>query len=197
MSAELDPRAREVLDFWFGAPGSAEYGSARTQWFAKDTAFDADVRSRFGDLIERALDGRLDAWERTPPSALARILLLDQYTRNAYRDTPRAFSGDARALAAARQLVASGDDATLPPFQRAFVYLPYEHSETLAVQDEAVRLFERLGAEAPDQAGLMEWAVRHRAVVARFGRFPHRNVILGRVSTADESAFLDGPGSRF
>ena len=132
-----------------------------------------------------------------PEPALARVLLLDQFTRNAFRDTPRAFAGDARALKAAQAMVAARQDAALAPLQRQFVYLPFEHAESLPMQDEAMRLFGALAAEQPQFADLLEWARRHRDIIARFGRFPHRNALLGRASTPDEEAFLLLPGSRF
>jgi uncharacterized protein (DUF924 family) len=193
----MDTAAREVLDFWFGAPGSSTHGHPRAEWFRKSDAFDAEVRKRFGPLIERALRGELRAWDAGPEEALARILLLDQFTRNAFRDSPRAFAGDALALAAARAMLASAQDAALLPVQRSFVYLPFEHAEDLAAQDESVRLFTRLVDAAPALADTLAYANRHRAVIARFGRFPHRNAVLGRASTAEELAFLVEPGSRF
>ena len=189
--------ADAVLDFWFGAPGSSEFGRARKAWFSKDEAFDATIRERFGALVERALRGEVEAWAEAPRSALAQILLLDQFTRNAFRATPRAFAGDARALAAASRMVGSRQDESLPPFMRGFVYLPFEHAEGLAMQDEAIRLFTKLVAEAPEHADMLDYAQRHRDVIRRFGRFPHRNEILGRRSTAEEIAFVKQPGSGF
>ena len=197
MDIELLSAAREVLDFWFGAPGTPDYLQPRKAWFSKNPDFDAEIRERFGSRIEAAIAGSLDAWAATPPGALARILLLDQFTRNSWRDTPRAFAGDAQALAAARAMVATGQDLQLPPVQRGFVYLPYEHAEDLAAQDESVRLFTALAREAPDQAEDLDYAHRHREIVRRFGRFPHRNAILGRTSTPEELAFLKQPGSSF
>ena len=196
-SGATPAEARAVLDFWFGAPGSATAGTLRPEWWRKDAAFDAEVRARFGALIERALRGELAHWEHDPHGALAQVLLLDQLTRNAFRDTPRAFAGDARALAAAQAMVASAQDASLPPEQRAFVYMPFEHAESMAAQDEAVRLFTRLAAQSPAHADQLDYARRHRAIVARFGRFPHRNRILGRTSTPEEAEFLLEPGSSF
>ena len=189
--------AQEVLDFWFGAPGSAEHGQARKFWFEKNDAADRDIRQRFGALMERALRGELAAWATQAPAALAQIVLLDQITRNSFRDTARAFAGDARALAAASAMVGARQDEALLPVQRAFVYLPFEHAEGLAMQDEAVRLFTRLVAAAPELQGMLDYAHSHRAVIARFGRFPHRNAALGRHSTAEEEAFLLEPGSSF
>jgi uncharacterized protein (DUF924 family) len=192
-----DDDSTAVLDFWFGAPGSAEHGTARKIWFFKDDAFDGLVRERFGGLVERALRGELEAWTGDARSALAHILLLDQFTRNVFRGTPRAFAGDGRALAAASRMVGARHDEALAPFMRGFVYLPFEHAEGLAMQDEAIRLFTRLVGEAPEQAPMLDYAHRHRSVIERFGRFPHRNEILGRQSTAEELAFLKQPGSGF
>ncbi|MEO6362662.1 MAG: DUF924 family protein [Caldimonas sp.] len=189
--------AQAVLDFWFGTAGSEEFATQRKIWFTKDDAFDAEIRSRFGALLERALRGEVDAWKDQADSALARIVLLDQFTRNAFRGTQRAFAGDAQALAAATAMIGARQDELLPPFLRAFVYLPYEHSEGLAMQDESVRLFTRLAAGAPEIRPMLDYAHRHRAVIERFGRFPHRNDVLGRLSTAEESAFLKLPGSSF
>ena len=189
--------ADAVLDFWFGAPGSSDFGSARKAWFSKDAAFDATIRERFGALVERALRGELEAWGDEPRSALAQILLLDQFTRNAYRGSARSFAGDARALAAATRMVGSRQDEALAPFMRGFVYLPFEHAEGLAMQDEAIRLFTKLANEAPEHADMLDYAHRHRDVIERFGRFPHRNDILGRQSTTEEIAFVKRPGSGF
>ena len=197
MSEATASEVDAVLDFWFGAPGSREFGTVRKAWFSKDAAFDATIRERFGALVERALRGELEAWGDEPRSALAQILLLDQFTRNAYRGSARSFAGDARALAAATRMVGSRQDEALAPFMRGFVYLPFEHAEGLAMQDEAIRLFTKLANEAPEHADMLDYAHRHRAVIERFGRFPHRNEILGRQSTAEEIAFVKQPGSGF
>ncbi|MBX3607487.1 MAG: DUF924 domain-containing protein [Piscinibacter sp.] len=186
-----------VLDFWFGAPGTPAHGQRRPEWFRKDPAFDAAIAARFGPLIESALAGRLDTWATDAPSTLALIVVLDQFTRNCLRDTPRAFAGDRQALELARALVGRGADRELPTVQRTFAYLPFEHAEDLAAQREAVRLFEALAAEDPAEAGSLDYAIRHRDIVARFGRFPHRNAILGRASTPEEAEFLRQPGSGF
>ncbi|MBW8897860.1 MAG: DUF924 domain-containing protein [Massilia sp.] len=190
--------SQEVLDFWFGAPGSPDAGKPRREWFVKQDAFDALVRARFGATIEQALTGGLREWDdEGPQGALARILVLDQFTRNAHRDTPTAFAGDALALAAARRLVDSGADRQLPPLQRAFVYMPFEHAEDAYMQERAVELFGNLAAGQPGFDEMLDYAHRHRGVIARFGRFPHRNAILGRASTPEEAEFLRQPGSRF
>ena len=191
-------KAQDVLDFWFGAPGSAAHGQPQRAWFVKNDDFDATIRARFGAAIDAALAGGLREWDdEGPQGVLARILVLDQFTRNAHRDTPRSFEGDALALAAARQLVDSGADKALAPLQRAFVYMPFEHAEDAYMQERAVELFSVLAAEYPGFDDMLDYAHRHRGVIARFGRFPHRNAILGRASTPEEAAFLRQPGSRF
>jgi len=192
----IDPAAREVLDFWFGAAGSAQHGQPRREWFAKDTAFDQQILERFGARIEAALAGRLTDWAGTPEGALALIIVLDQLTRNSFRDTPRMFAGDAQALDLACRVVALGWDARLSSLQRWFCYLPFEHAEDLAMQRESLRLFGALRDDA-QAGGALQWAQRHYEVIERFGRFPHRNEILGRASTPAELEFLNQPGSRF
>jgi len=196
-SEEAAVGPQEILDFWFGGTDSAEFGTQRKVWWIKDAAFDRGIAERFGATIERALRGELDAWAATPAGALARILLLDQFTRNAFRGDRRAFAGDAQALAAASALVGSRQDESLTPLMRAFAYLPFEHAESLAMQDEAVRLFARLAAIAPELTGMLDHAHKHRAVIERFGRYPHRNAILGRRSTAEELAHIATPGTAF
>ena len=197
----IDPQAGAVLAFWFGEPGSSDHETFRELWFRKSEDTDRRIAEQFGPLIERALRGELADWANQPESALAQILLLDQFTRNVFRDTPRAFAGDARALAAATAMVGQRQDEALPPLQRCFVYMPFEHAEGVGAQDEAVRLFTRLvesaPSTAPDLKHMLDYAQKHRAVIQRFGRFPHRNAILGRHSTPDEAAFLQQPGSRF
>lgn len=189
---------QDVLDFWFGAPGSLEAGKPRREWFVKKDEFDAVIRDRFGVAIDQALAGGLREWDaQGPQGALARILVLDQFTRNAHRNTPSSFAGDALALDAARSLVDSGADRQLPPLQRAFVYMPFEHAEDAYMQERAVELFGALAAEHPGFDEMLDYAHRHRGVIARFGRFPHRNEILGRASTPEETEFLRQPGSRF
>lgn len=187
-----------VLDFWFGAPGSPEAGQPRRAWFVKKDDFDDAIRTRFGATIGQALAGGLRDWDAAgPQGVLARILVLDQFTRNAYRNTAQSFAGDALALAAARQLVDTGADRALPPLGRAFVYMPFEHAEDAYMQERAVELFGVLAAEHPGFDEMLDYAHRHRGVIARFGRFPHRNAILGRASTPEEIDFLRQPGSRF
>ena len=184
--------ARDILEFWFGPPPHA----TRAEWFRKDPVFDASIRERFGEAIDAALSGMLDGWRAEAQAALAHVLLLDQFTRNAFRDTPRAFAGDRAALATAIAAVDSGLDRRLDPWERWFVYMPFEHAEDPAMQERSVALFGELARETGD-TGPLEWAQKHAAVVRRFGRYPHRNAILGRESTPEEIAFLREPGSRF
>lgn len=179
--------ANEVLRFWFGE--GAERGKAHKRWFEKNAAFDAEVRERFLPLYE-ALAGN-EEWLARPEECLARIIVLDQFPRNMFRGSARAFATDAQALAAARHAVAHGFDRDLLPVERQFVYLPFEHSESLADQERACELMRPLGEE------LFDWALRHKQIIERFGRFPHRNAILGRESTPEELEFLKQPGSGF
>lgn len=194
----VDPRARQVLDFWFGAPGSEAFGRERKPWFRKDEKFDALLSERFGALLDAAAAGELDAWCATPEGALALVIVLDQFSRNCHRGTPRAFATDAKALDIAQAMVASGADRRLPTLQhRSFAYLPFEHAESAEAQRESLRLFGELAQEADGGQGYYDYAVRHAKVIERFGRFPHRNAQLGRASTDDETAFLREPGSSF
>ncbi len=195
MLRSMNPEAQAVFEFWF-PPGVDE--GARREWFVKDEAFDRQIRERFGALIEQALAGGLRAWDAEgPQSALARILLLDQFTRNTHRGTAIAFAGDHLALQAAQDMVDADEDLALSPFQRAFVYMPFEHAEDLAMQDQAVALFTRLAHAHPALENMLDYARRHREVILRFGRFPHRNTILVRASTPEEAEFLLQPGSGF
>ncbi|KAA3649653.1 MAG: DUF924 domain-containing protein [Proteobacteria bacterium] len=193
----LPDAARQVLDFWFGAPDSTDYGSHRRLWFEKRADTDAAIARRFGSLIDTALAGGLTDWDSTERGTLARILLLDQFTRNVFRNTPRAFAGDPLALDAARALVGQGRDAQLIPVERVFAYLPFEHAEDATEQARAVALFKTLHDAHPGFDTTYDYALRHQAVIAQFGRFPHRNAILGRPSTPAEKAFLATPGSGF
>jgi uncharacterized protein (DUF924 family) len=183
-----------VLGFWFGA--GAARGKARSQWFRKDAAFDAEIGSRFLALHASAALGEREAWRAAPESMLALVIVLDQFSRNLYRGDARAFAQDAHALDCAREALARGDDAGLAPVERQFLYMPFEHSEDLREQDRCVDLMRALEA-FPEARGLARYAERHREIIRRFGRFPHRNAALGRASTADEIEFLKEPGSGF
>ena len=185
----------EILDFWFRRPASPRYGESRAEWFRKDPAFDAEIGTRFGGAIEQALAGAFADWS-APRAALARVLLLDQFTRNSFRETPRAFAGDPLALATAEAAVARGDDARLIPVERHFMYLPFAHAEDPAAQERSIALHARLRNETGLSDPLL-WAEKHASVIRLFGRDPHRNAVLGRESTPEEIASLATPGSRF
>ncbi|MGU5243110.1 DUF924 family protein [Pseudomonas aeruginosa] len=193
-----------LLDWWFGTSSDAAEVVAQRNglWFGKNVCQDADAGGRFGDLVNQALDGGLQEWTAEADGWLALILLLDQLPRMIYRDTPRAYAGDARAQRVVREGLEKGFDRQLPPVPRVFAYLVLEHAEDLPSQERAVACFRDLR----DQVGgsvrkpfddFYDYAERHHAVVARFGRFPHRNAILGRPSSEEETAFLREPGSRF
>ncbi|NEQ33679.1 MAG: DUF924 domain-containing protein [Leptolyngbya sp. SIO4C5] len=191
--------ARHILNFWFGDPAApaTEYGQQRDIWFKKNQAFDQQVRQQFLAVYEQARQGTYADWTQTPKGALALTVLLDQFPRNMFRGTPQSFATDGQALAIAQSAVAQGRDRSLLPVERLFFYLPFEHSEDIAHQNQAVALFEALVQAAPELQSTLDYAYRHRDVIARFGRFPHRNAILGRESTPEEEAFLQQPGSRF
>lgn len=189
------PSIDEVLSFWFSE-------RAKKRWFASDPAFDDEIRSRFGTTVTAAGSGALDAWAAEGEGALALIILLDQFPRNMHRGTPRAFEHDHQARRIADLAVGQKLDLALPLDRRMFLYLPFEHSESRTDQERSVALFSRWAAEheparrADADEGL-RYAVRHQEIIERFGRFPHRNAILGRSSTVDELAFLEEPDSSF
>lgn len=174
-----------VLDFWF-----AEL--TPQQWWVKDAELDRLIRNRFGDVHAQAVAGELFAWRSTPQGRLAEVIVLDQFSRNMYRDQPGAFAADAMALVLAQEAVASGDDQALNQDQRSFLYMPYMHSESARIHEVAVTLFEANGNESN-----VTFEHRHKDIIDRFGRYPHRNGILGRPSTDEECAFLEQPGSHF
>jgi uncharacterized protein (DUF924 family) len=193
-----------ILAFWFGeepARAATNPDCARL-WWSKQPAVDEAMRLRFGGLVQQAGNGALGAWAEAPEGRLALILLADQFTRNIHRGTPAAFSLDPLAQAWAREGLASGAFAGLLPSQRLFTLMPLEHAESLPLQDECVERMKALRDETapPERAtfdGFVDYAQRHREVIRRFGRFPHRNAILGRASTPEEAAFLQTPGSSF
>lgn len=195
----MSDRQNAILTFWFGDPcdPQSDYGQQRKAWFQKDLAFDAQIRQRFLTDYERAVVGECDRWANTPHGTLALILVFDQFPRNLFRSDPRSFATDPQALALARHAVDQGWDRALLPVERLFIYLPFEHSETLADQHQSVALFEELVQTAPELESTLDYAYRHREVIARFGRFPHRNDVLGRATTPAEAEFLTRPGSRF
>ena len=188
------PTPEAVLDFWFG-PLEAR-GKARPEWFRKDPAFDAEIRRRFGRLHRAAAERQLEPWRASPAPMLALVVLLDQFSRNLFRDDARAFAQDAHARECAREALDRGDDLLALPVERQFLYMPFEHSEDEADQDRGVELMRALDA-FEETRGLVEWAEKHRTIIRRFGRFPHRNAALGRESTPAEREFLAQPGSGF
>jgi len=174
-----------ILHFWFTELTPKDH-------YAKDTVLDETIRARFGATLAAAARCELFAWRATPEGRLAEVLVLDQFSRNVFRDTPQAFAQDALALALAQELVASGQDRSLPLAQRSFAYMPYMHSESTLVHAQATLLFAQPGME-----DTLRFELRHKEIIDRFGRYPHRNAILGRTSTAEELAFLSEPGSAF
>lgn len=184
--------AQQILSFWFEGDAQAQ----RRRWFGKDEQTDALMRNEFMADYQAAAAGRLADWLESAPASLALVILLDQFPRNLFRATPQAFATDAQARVIARGIIARGLDRMLTPRQRMFVYLPFEHSEMLEDQLHSLSLFETL-RDAEDMAEALRYAHLHHDVIARFGRFPHRNAILGRTSTAEEQGFLQQPGSSF
>ena len=208
-AANASNRPQAILDFWFAQSASSSQNHYRKVWFIKDPAFDSQIRERFLLDVEKASVGEYETWATDPQpalgsasgSAVALLLLLDQFPRNLYRDSAKSFATDPQALQVAKSIVETGTDKTLPPAYRFFVYVPFEHSEVLADQNRCVALMQQLNADIPNLddglKGGLDYAIRHRDVIEQFGRFPHRNEILGRQSTPEEIAFLQQPGSRF
>ena len=178
-------QAQNILHFWFEE-------LTHKQHFAKDTALDEMIHTRFGDTLKAATQCELFGWRASPEGRLAEIVVLDQFSRHVYRDTPLSFAQDTLVLSLAQELVASGQDSALSTAQRRFAYMPYMHSESALIHAQAVQLFALPGLEEA-----MDFEQRHQSIIARFGRYPHRNVVLGRSSTAEEIAFLNEPGSSF
>ncbi|MBB6087072.1 DUF924 family protein [Wenzhouxiangella marina] len=175
----------DVLHFWFEELEPA-------QWWQKDTELDRRIAERFGELHARACQGELFAWRSTPRGRLAEVIVIDQFSRNIHRDSAAAFAADGMALALAQEAVAGGHDAELSTTEKAFLYLPYMHSESARIHEEAVRLYSAPGLEYN-----LEFEHKHKVIIDRFGRYPHRNAILGRRSTPEEIDFLKGPDSSF
>jgi uncharacterized protein (DUF924 family) len=180
--------AEEVLQFWFG--------HERKAWFEKNAAFDDEIRQRFVPVYELAAAGKLGSWMHTPAGCLALIVLLDQFPRNMFRGSAKAFAADHLARATARVILDNGWDKAMTPDERMFAYLPFEHSESLADQESCLALMQEISL-FPEMADLPKWAEAHLVIVRRFGRFPHRNAALGRASTPEEIEFLKQPGSGF
>jgi len=177
--------ATDVIYFWFSEIQTA-------QRFKKDPAFDRQITDRFSDIHHQASACELYIWRDSVPGALAEVIVLDQFSRNIYRDQPQAFAADSLALALAQEMVRRGQDRELPSDQRAFVYMPYMHSESNTIHQQAVDLFRQPGLE-----NSFQYELRHKEIIDRFGRYPHRNEILGRQSSQEELEFLQTPGSRF
>lgn len=196
----------QVLTQWFGSarPDNAQALQYKSRWFTKSPAFDEELRERFGVAVEAALGGALQHWSAQGPwQHLALVVLLDQFTRNIFRNTPKSFAGDPQALTLALQAMQSGADQQLPEVVRVFMYLPLEHAEDPGMQQRCVAAFDAMHQAAEEAelreylAGSLDYAHRHQVVIERFCRFPHRNAILGRASTAEEAAYLAQPGSGF
>ena len=187
---------QEILDFWFGSEDEEGYGEFREAWFTKDREFDREIRDRFEPVYEEAAGGGLDHWKSEARSCLALIIVLDQFPRNMYRGDARMYAADEKAREAARHAIEQAYDRELSSYGRLFTYLPFEHSEELDDQRLSVELFRGLATEMGSE-DLLGYAVRHLEIVKRFGRFPHRNEILGRRTTPEEAEFLSGPGSSF
>jgi uncharacterized protein (DUF924 family) len=195
--------AEEILEFWFGAlddNGFAEPGKAKL-WFGGKTV-DALIAERFGEWVEQALASKLDAWADNPQGLMALVTLLDQFPRNIYRGSQQAYSGDARAREWVNLAIANGSDRTMPAAWRLMLYLPLEHTENLSEQNLSVAMYELLLASTPELCreqvtDSLRWARRHRDIVARFGRFPHRNAVMQRPSTGQERDWLAQGGERF
>ncbi|MFP7607480.1 DUF924 family protein [Serratia quinivorans] len=176
---------RQVLDFWFDEIEPA-------LWFKKDDEFDRLLHTRFGQIWQAAAAGELAHWRETIEGRLAEVIVLDQFSRNLFRGTPRSFASDCVALVLAQEAIRSGQCEQLSKEQRGFLYLPFMHSESALIHQQALALYTEL-----DNGDQLEFELRHKAIIDRFGRYPHRNAILGRVSTAEEEAFLLLPGSGF
>jgi uncharacterized protein (DUF924 family) len=187
-------KAEEILEFWFGREGEPGYGEFREAWFRKDPEFDRLIRDRFEPLYEAAAAGDLDGWRENARSCLALVILLDQFPRNMFRGDPQSYATDRKAQEMAQYAVDHALDRELPEFQRMFLYMPFMHSEDLEHQRRSVELFRGLGDGETDSS---YYAVRHMEIIERFGRFPHRNEVLGRQTTPEEAEFLTQPGSSF
>jgi uncharacterized protein (DUF924 family) len=187
---------REIYDYWFGAPESSRRGDVREFWFASSPETDLEIRERFIDQHRRAAAGQFQDWKSDAKSWVALILLLDQVPRNIFRGDSRSFAADPLALASARELVGSPKHEDLITVEKLFAYLPFEHSENIDDQIESIALFEAID-DHESKAEWLEFAILHKDIVARFGRFPHRNAILGRESTPEERAWLEAGGHHF
>jgi uncharacterized protein (DUF924 family) len=182
----------QIITFWFGERDSDIFGNFRKEWFKKSDEFDEEIRNKFSTFHQQASSGKLDYWQINPEGALALIIILDQFSRNMFRNSPKAFQADPKALAIAKNAIKADFHNKVLPIMRPFFFLPLEHSENLKDQQQCVALFEKNG----DKNGLA-WAIEHLKIIQRFGRFPHRNIVLGRASNKEEEEFLKQPGSSF
>jgi uncharacterized protein (DUF924 family) len=205
-SGSDEEKQARILDFWFGElrEGEVPPPELSRMWWAKDQKTDDYIRNNFESPLINAREDRLREWEKTPRGTLALIILLDQFSRNILRDTPGAFSQDPQALGKAAKGIEKGFDKVLHPVMRVFFYMPFMHSENLEMQERSIELFgamEREFTSPPELAKMLssnrDYAERHYAIIKRFGRYPHRNVILGRESSPEELEFLNEPGSSF
>ena len=187
---------QKILNFWFGKSDEINYGKPRKFWFVKSDELDSKIKSQFKNIYQKAAAGELNYWQEQPLSCLALIILLDQFPRNMFRGSPQAFATDDQAKTCAELAIKRRFDIQLIPVQRWFIYLPFEHSENLKDQETALKLFDTLQAHA-DSKSSIDYAYRHWEVIKKFGRFPHRNQILGRTNTPEEIEFLNQPGSSF
>jgi uncharacterized protein (DUF924 family) len=189
----------DVIAFWFGptGPQGPIPDEVRARWWRKDAAFDEEIRRRFGELHAQACAGELDDWCATPRGCLALVIVLDQFSRNMHRDDPRAWAADAVAVRHCLDAIDAGVDAALPPQARAFLYMPLMHAEDRELQARSLEVFEALARSGEGAPDVVSFAESHKRIVDRFGRFPHRNAVLGRATTAEEESFLKEPGSSF
>lgn len=192
----MDAKAQEILDFWFG-----DTTGFRQEWFRKDPTYDAKIRAQFGEDLERAIQGEYDDWAETPQGRLALIILLDQFSRNLFRGSPKSWSQDPKSLDLTLKGIDAGHDKKLTLNQRFFFYLPLQHAEDPDMQDLSIAQYKGLSEEYPDPDSIahngLDYAHRHQVIIERFGRYPHRNEIMGRESTPEEVEFLKGPNSSF
>jgi uncharacterized protein (DUF924 family) len=200
---ESNSESTEVLDFWFGEDcNNPDWAEDNRRWYSGGESFDCIIGERFARRVEQALAGDMEEWKRSPRMTMALIILLDQFTRNIFRGSPRAFEGDERARSVLNTALKKGFDHSLSYKERCFIYMPLEHSESLADQQHCVELFEALLAQAPaayhsNIGNSLKFAIKHRDIIREFGRFPHRNEILGRIATPGEIRYLADGGARF
>ncbi|MFW6057928.1 MAG: DUF924 family protein, partial [Persicimonas sp.] len=191
-------QSQDVLDFWFGSDDEPPEAERQKRWFIKDADFDERIRTNFGQALEQAIRGEYDQWAQTPRGRLALVILLDQFSRNIFRASPRAWSQDLLAQKLTLDGLEAGVDEELSPIERGFFYLPLEHAEDLHLQELSVEKFREIAKQNPTDefvAGMLDYALRHHEIIERFGRFPHRNEVISRPTTTEEATFLEQPNS--